>query len=388
MVGIRIESVTKRFGDVTAVDAADFEIAKGELFFLLGPSGCGKTTLLRLIAGFYKPDSGRILFDERPIDDVPPHKRNTGMVFQNYALWPHMTVAGNVAYGLDVRRVPPAERDERVARALETVRMAAFAARRPNQLSGGQQQRVAVARALVIEPDAILLDEPLSNLDAKLRIEMRQEIRRIHQETGITTVYVTHDQKEALSMAQRLAVMRDGKIEQVGSPRDVYGRPVNAFVAQFIGEINFIEATMADGAQPPNGAQPPSAGQHSKDTQPGAAGLHAQSGLTVLHTAIGDVVAASAPAGLSPGDPVLCAVRPEAVVVAAEREAGHEVNAFAATVQTQTYLGELEQYALEAAGGVEFMATMLNPGDGAIPPGQKATMSFAPQDVVVLRPQG
>lgn len=379
MVGIRIESVTKRFGDVTAVDAAEFEIAKGELFFLLGPSGCGKTTLLRLIAGFHRPDSGRIFFDERPIDNVPPHKRNTGMVFQSYALWPHMTVAENVAYGLDVRRVPPSERDDRVGRALETVRMAAYADRRPNQLSGGQQQRVAVARALVVEPDAILLDEPLSNLDAKLRVEMRQEIRRIHRETGITTVYVTHDQKEALSMAQRLAVMRDGKIEQVGAPREVYTRPRNTFVAQFIGEINFIEGTLASGPGEAHGAQPPSAGKQTQD---------AQSGATVVHTAIGDVVAASSPPGLSPGDSVLCAIRPEAMVVAPEREAGHEVNAFAAKVETQTYLGEVEQYALRAASGLELKAAMLNPGDGAIPPGQNATVSFAREDVVILKKDG
>jgi len=361
MVGIKIENVTKRFGSVTAVDAADIEIGKGELFFLLGPSGCGKTTLLRLIAGFHGPDAGRILFDDRPIDAVPPHKRNTGMVFQNYALWPHMTVAENVAYGLDVRNVPADERADRVAKALRTVRMEGFGDRRPNQLSGGQQQRVALARALVIEPDAILLDEPLSNLDAKLRVEMRQEIRRIHQETGITTVYVTHDQKEALSMAQRLAVMREGKIEQVGAPREVYSRPGNPFVAQFIGEINFVEGTLTEVA----------------------AGESCQ-----VNTPLGGVTSTVSTDGLSAGDKVLCAVRPEAVIVAPEGAHAGESNAFPAQVETRTYLGEIEQYTLRAGDDIEFKAMMLNPKEEVASAGQGAVVCFDPRDVVVLRQEG
>ena len=361
MVGIKIENVTKRFGSVTAVDAAGIEIAKGELFFLLGPSGCGKTTLLRLVAGFHSPDSGRILFDDRPIDGVPPHRRNTGMVFQNYALWPHMTVAENVAYGLDVRNVPADERTDRVANALRTVRMEGFGERRPNQLSGGQQQRVALARALVIEPDAILLDEPLSNLDAKLRVEMRQEIRRIHRETGITTVYVTHDQKEALSMAQRLAVMRDGKIEQVGAPREVYSRPKNAFVAQFLGEINFVEGTLAEAT----------AGERCE-----------------VDTPLGSITSECSADGLSAGDKVLCAVRPEAVIVAPEGTHVGEGNAFPAQVETRTYLGEVEQYTLRAGGDIEFKAMMLNPKEEVASAGQKAVVRFGPRDVVVLRQEG
>ena len=236
MVGVTIENVTKRFGDVAAVEGVTLEIARGELFFLLGPSGCGKTTLLRMVAGFYTPDVGRIVFDDRDVTNVPPHKRNTGMVFQNYALWPHLTVEENVAYGLDVRDVSASERKDRVAKALETVRMQRYAGRSPNQLSGGQQQRVALARALVIEPDAVLLDEPLSNLDAKLRLEMREEIKRIHETIGITMIYVTHDQKEALSMADRLAVMKDGRVCQTGDPRAIYNHPRSAFVAGFIGE--------------------------------------------------------------------------------------------------------------------------------------------------------
>ena len=222
MVRVVLDGVTKTFGDVTAVDAVSLTVESGELFFLLGPSGCGKTTLLRMIAGFYDTDGGAIRFGDRDMTRVPPHKRNTGMVFQNYALWPHMSVADNVAYGLEVRDVSASDRRDRVAKALDAVRMESLADRRPNQLSGGQQQRVALARALVIEPDAVLLDEPLSNLDAKLRLEMRDEIRRIHDTIGVTMIYVTHDQTEALSMADRIAVMQEGRpaARGVHAPRE------------------------------------------------------------------------------------------------------------------------------------------------------------------------
>ena len=196
-----IRNLTKQFGAVTALKNISLEIQSHELFFLLGPSGCGKTTLLRALAGFYQPDGGELLFGDKPMQGVPPHKRNTGMVFQNYALWPHLNVSENVGYGLDVRDVSAAEKKRRVSEALAIVQMEAYAARTPNQLSGGQQQRIALARALVIQPDVLLLDEPLSNLDARLRLEMREEIRRIHAQTKITTIYVTHDQKEALSLA-------------------------------------------------------------------------------------------------------------------------------------------------------------------------------------------
>ncbi|MFQ6099185.1 MAG: ABC transporter ATP-binding protein, partial [Armatimonadota bacterium] len=244
MVSVHLRSVTKRFGDKEAVADATLDIETGELFFLLGPSGCGKTTCLRIVAGFYEPDEGDVLFDDRPMSGVPAHKRNTGMVFQNYALWPHMTVYENVEYGLNVRGLGRDERRERVISALRAVHMSEQAEMRPNQLSGGQQQRIALARALVIEPDVLLLDEPLSNLDARLRLQMREEIRRIHREVGITAIYVTHDQEEALSMADRLAVMNDGRIEQVGTPREVYTRPANEFVAGFIGDTNFIDGVV------------------------------------------------------------------------------------------------------------------------------------------------
>ena len=239
-VSVEIRSLVKRFGATVALDRVDLEIRPGELFFLLGPSGCGKTTLLRHVAGFYVPDEGKVLIGGEDVTAVPPHRRDTGMVFQSYALWPHMTIAENVAFGLQMRKVPKAEAAERVRAALAAVKMEDKASRKPNQLSGGQQQRVALARALVVQPRCLLLDEPLSNLDAKLRLEMRLEIRRICKEAGLTAVYVTHDQKEALSIADRLAVMQAGRVEQVGSPLEVYRRPKNRFVASFIGETNFL----------------------------------------------------------------------------------------------------------------------------------------------------
>ena len=207
MISIRIEKLTKRFGSVTALHGLDLEINPGELFFLLGASGCGKTTLLRCLAGFYLPEEGKIFFGDEDVTRLAPHKRNTGMMFQSYALWPHMTVAENVAFGLEERRVPKAEIRRRVGESLESVHMGAFADRRPVQLSGGQQQRVALARSLVIRPSCLLLDEPLSNLDAQLRLEMRAEIRRVCKDFKLTTVYVTHDQKEALSIADRIAIL-------------------------------------------------------------------------------------------------------------------------------------------------------------------------------------
>ncbi len=244
MISIRIQQLTKRFGPVTALDHLDLAIEPGELFFLLGPSGCGKTTLLRSLAGFYTPDGGAIFFGDEEVTRLAPHKRNTGMMFQSYALWPHMTVARNVAFGLEERKVPKDEIRRRVAEALESVQMGGFGERRPDELSGGQQQRVALARALVIRPRCLLLDEPLSNLDARLRLEMRAEIRRVCQEFKLTTVYVTHDQKEALSIADRMAILDHGRVLQVGTPREVYRRPNSTRVANFVGEADFIPGTI------------------------------------------------------------------------------------------------------------------------------------------------
>ncbi|MEI8353987.1 MAG: ABC transporter ATP-binding protein [Lentisphaerota bacterium] len=243
-VPIRIHNVVKRFGSVRALDGVSLEVEAGELFFLLGPSGCGKTTLLRCLAGFCIPETGSVAIGERDVTNLPPHVRDTGMVFQSYALWPHLTLFENVAFGLEMRKIDPAEVRRRTLDALDRVHLLDRAQARPNQLSGGQQQRVALARALVVEPQCLLLDEPLSNLDAKLRLEMRTDIRRICKQAGLTAVYVTHDQKEALSIADRLAVMRDGRIEQIGTPAEVYRHPVNAFVAGFIGEGNFMDGTV------------------------------------------------------------------------------------------------------------------------------------------------
>ena len=238
------------YGGHEVLRGLSLEVAAGELFFLLGPSGCGKTTLLRLIAGFQPPSAGELRFGDRCMNGVPPHRRNVGMVFQHYVLWPHLSVTDNVGYGLDVRGVTAAERGRRVGEALELVRMADYAGRFPGQLSGGQQQRVALARALVIRPDVLLLDEPLSNLDTRLRLELREEIRRIHAATRITTLYVTHDQQEALSLADRLAVLRDGAVEQVGDPRTVYRKPASRFAADFLAETNWLEGDVvgAEGA--------------------------------------------------------------------------------------------------------------------------------------------
>jgi ABC-type Fe3+/spermidine/putrescine transport system ATPase subunit len=245
LTAITIDHVSRSFGAVRAVDDVSLEIRDGEFFTLLGPSGCGKTTLLRTIAGFADLTAGQIRFGARRIDTLPPHRRNTGMVFQNYAIFPNLTVGGNVAYGLKARSVPEAQMKERVARALKLVHLDGYGERWPHQLSGGQLQRVAIARCLVIEPEVLLLDEPLSNLDAKLRVEMRAEIRQLQQQLRITAIYVTHDQEEALAMSDRIAVMRAGRLEQVGSPQDIYRAPATPFVAEFMGTTNLLSGTIA-----------------------------------------------------------------------------------------------------------------------------------------------
>src|SRR5687768_3312070 len=240
MTHIRLENISKAFGSTIAVNNVSVEIKAGELFFLLGPSGCGKSTLLRLIAGLHEPTAGRLYFNDRDVTPLHTSERNAVMCFQSYALWPHMSVRENVRFGLAVRNTDREEQARRVNEVLQMVRMTELAERKPNQLSGGQQQRVALARALAVKPACLLLDEPLSNLDAKLRHVMRAEIRRICTDAGLTTIYVTHDQKEALSIADRIAVMDAGKLAQVGTPSDLYHRPANAFVAEFIGPTNLI----------------------------------------------------------------------------------------------------------------------------------------------------
>ncbi len=354
MISIRIEKLTKRFGAVTALDGLDLEIRPGELFFLLGPSGCGKTTLLRTLAGFTFPDEGRVFFQDDDVTRLAPHKRNTGMMFQSYALWPHMTVAENVAFGLEERRVSRDEIRRRVGESLESVRMGAYAARRPAQLSGGQQQRVALARALVVRPRCLLLDEPLSNLDARLRLEMRAEIRRVCKEFNLTTVYVTHDQKEALSVSDRMAVLDGGRILQVGSPRDVYRRPASRVVANFIGETNFLAGTVAgaDGAR------------------------------LVVDTAVGRLEGVPGGSGLAPaaGAAVTLSIRPECWRLGPASTPGNSVRG---RIGASVYLGETSQHEF-TVGDTALTIFELNPRFTVRPDSGEVWASVDPEDVVVL----
>ncbi len=260
-VGVRLSGLTRRYGDVLALDGLDLDIAGGEFLALLGPSGCGKTTALRSIAGFERPDAGQVLIGGRDVTGTPPAKRGTGMVFQAYSLFPNLTAAENVGYGLQVRRRPAKERQARAAELLELVGLADRGGRYPHQLSGGQQQRVALARALAVAPQVLLLDEPLSALDAQVRVQLREEIRRIQLELGTTTVFVTHDQAEALSVADRVAVLRAGRLEQVATPDELYSRPSTAFVARFVGTTSAVPAAVrADGAVDLLGTTRPVAG--------------------------------------------------------------------------------------------------------------------------------
>jgi iron(III) transport system ATP-binding protein len=299
MIDVKLESVSKRFtrsGEAAAVDDVTLTIAAGEFFTLLGPSGCGKTTTLRMVAGFYFPTVGHIRFGDQDVTRLAPNKRDTGMVFQNYALFPHMSVAQNVAYGLKVRKVSRAEAARRVKEALAEVHLDGYGSRRIDELSGGQQQRVALARALVIRPRTLLLDEPLSNLDAKLREETRTEIRRIQRESGTTSLYVTHDQAEAMAMSDRIAVMQSGKVQQIGTPREVYHQPANAFVARFIGRSNVLSLPVTTADATSVGVAFPGGGR----------------------------VTAAAPQdhGLREGDTALVAARPEHLVIVSPEEPG------------------------------------------------------------------
>ena len=363
MVPIQLRQLRKTFGPTVAVDHVDLDIEPGRLFFLLGPSGCGKTTLLRMIAGFTDPTAGEIRFGEKDVTHLPAHKRNAGMVFQGYALWPHMTVRQNVAFGLEVRKVSTAERNRRVDLALASVQLDKFADRKPNQLSGGQQQRVALARALVIEPTVLLLDEPLSNLDAKLRLEMRSQITRICGEAGITAIYVTHDQKEALSMADGVAVMRDGNAVQVGPPRTLYQRPANRFVADFLGETNFLSAEVT-----------------------GRDDHH-----VTLHCAAGTLRSSVFPDDLPGTGNVTCSIRPEAIRLVephADAPPGDAPNRFAVRRARTVFLGEMAQHRLavgpeDSDAGVELKCFELNP---RLFQNGRDTMhaAVAEEDVVIL----
>jgi iron(III) transport system ATP-binding protein len=352
MEAITAEALCKSFGQVRALDRVSLEIGAGELFFLLGPSGCGKSTLLRCIAGLERPDSGEVRFGARSVTDLPAHQRGTAMVFQSYALWPHLTVAQNIAFGLEERKVPKAEIKQRVWEALELVQLPGFGNRAIDQMSGGQQQRVALARALVVRPQCLLLDEPLSNLDAQLRLEMRREIRRIVKLHGLTAIYVTHDQEEALAMADRIAILDAGRIAQLGPPEEIYRSPRSAMVAAFIGETNLISGTVA-GFNPPE---------------------------TSVTTAGGTFSGRPADPAWSPapGAATTLSVRPEAWRL--HRETGE--NPLPGTVTDRSYLGQRIQYWIETAAGPQ-QVVETNPHH-LLQPGDAVRLHVSREDVVVL----
>ncbi len=325
---LELRAVRKTFGRTVAVDGIDLTVDRSEFVALLGPSGCGKTTTLRVVAGFEPPDAGEVLIRQRNITDLPPYRRDIGIVFQSYALFPHMTVFDNVAYGLRRRGVARAEIQRKVGAVLDMTQLQRFAGRYPRQLSGGQQQRVAVARAIVIQPSVLLLDEPLSNLDAKLREEMRGELRRLQQRLEIATIFVTHDQDEALSMATRVAVMHDGHIEQIGTPEEIYDRPRTRFVATFIGGCNFLEGRVVE------------------------------AGGRTVRLAVGSLaLTAAAPAGgTSTGVAGTLSVRPEnARLLAYDQGAPVDANAVPGIIDEVTYLGASRQYRVGLNGGRQFL---------------------------------
>jgi ABC-type Fe3+/spermidine/putrescine transport system ATPase subunit len=319
MVKVRLEKVTKRFGDVLAADDVNLTINDGEFFTFLGPSGCGKTTTMRIVAGLEYPTEGRVYYDDVDVTKLPSFRRNTGMVFQNYALWPHMTVRENVAYGLKVRKLPREEVDSRVEDILELVHLGGMEERFPNQLSGGQQQRVALARVLVINPDILLLDEPLSNLDAKLRVEMREEIKDIQRRLGITTVYVTHDQEEAMAVSDRVAIQDHGKIMQVGNPHEIYDRPANLFVATFIGKGTLLEGTV----------------DACGELTTISIGTMTFQGVTTCDEA------------LAQGDKIACVLRPEYFTT---REPEEPSNALEGTVEWSAFVGPITEVRINVGG--------------------------------------
>ncbi len=333
-MNIQLKDIVKRFGTLEAVSHVSLEIQDGELFTLLGPSGCGKTTILRLIGGFHKPDHGEIYFAGRPVTSIPPYERNIGMVFQNYALWPHMTISHNITYGLKLKKIPKPEIAEKVSHVLKLVNLSGLEYRYPGQLSGGQQQRVALARALVLNPDVLLLDEPLSNLDAKIRIQVRAEIRKLQKDLGITTIYVTHDQEEALTLSDRIAVINLGKLLQIGSPRDLYERPENPFVADFIGINNLISGDVQE--------------------------INTAEKWMKVQTGVGSLICIGN--GRSkPGDRCMVSVRPETASISLSEEAQEGFNRIRGTVSFASYIGNTIRYDVEVDREIIFKVDIQNP---------------------------
>ena len=344
-VAIQIDNVTKAYGKNIVIQGLSAEIQPGEFFTLLGPSGCGKTTLLRMIIGFNSIEGGEIRVDGKVINQIPTNRRNMGMVFQNYAVFPHMSVRDNVAYGLKTRHVPKAERYKRADEILKLVKIDDYADRMPTQLSGGQQQRVALARAIVIQPEVLLMDEPLSNLDAKLRVEMRNVIKRIQRQVGITTVYVTHDQEEALAISDRIAVMHGGVIQQIGTPKHIYQRPANEFVSSFIGLSNFVDAENENGT------------------------LDFGCGYRVPMTTL----------RADAGRKVCVAVRPEEFLIRSAEEPG-----IPATVRSSVFLGMTQHYFLTLGEEKEIEVVVPSDRSDLIPDGEKVSLQIVADKVNVF----
>jgi len=350
---VEIQHISVRYGPLWAVREVSLEVEPGELFFLLGPSGCGKTTLLRTVAGLTRPAMGEVLFSGRPMVTVPAHERNVGFVFQNYALWPHLTVAQNVAYGLVTRKVDKETIESRVEAALSMLGLLGFELRRPAELSGGQQQRVAVARAVVIEPDVLLMDEPLSNLDARLRAQMRRELKALIRRLGVTTIYVTHDQREALSMADRVAVMDDGRVVQVGAPHEIYHHPLNEFVASFVGDANILDAKVTGRAD---------------------GGFNAK--------AQGAPVRVAGGPDFRRGDVVRLLVRPEDVAAGDDIEGD---NIFAGRVLDVAFLGGFEEVQVELSGGLRVRGRRRHVAGQPLKAGEEIEIAFRADRVKFFR---
>ena len=335
MTRVRIDGITKRFGEASALSDVSLELPPGELFTLLGPSGCGKTTLLRIVAGLLPQDAGSVSFDGVPVDSVPPYRRNIGVVFQSYAIFPHLTVRQNIAYGLRARRMESGRAEAKVGEAARMVQMEALLDRMPAALSGGQQQRVVLARALVIEPRLLLMDEPLSNLDARLRVEMRTVIRRLQRTLGITTLYVTHDQEEALAISDTIAVMDRGRVLQTGPPWALYRAPRNRFVAEFLGGMNILAARLARPAPP--------------------------EGVTVVETDFGPPWSVAAGGATFAPGPVWLGIRPESLRVEPPPGGADGWNRATGTVTEVGYLGAVARYHVEVAPGVSLTVEVHDP---------------------------